>query len=59
MADGGTLCVKDFEVDAAAAAATAALRTGPILCWKVQSGIVPVPDGYDMVAGDAGLSDCR
>lgn len=58
MADGGTLCEKDFEVDAAAAA-TAALRTGPILCWKVQSGIVPAPDGYDMVAGDAGLSDCR
>lgn len=57
MADGGTLCVKDFEVDAAVA--TAALRSGPILCWKVQSGIVPAPDGYDMVAGDAGLSDCR
>lgn len=50
--------MKDFEVDAAAAA-TAALRSGPILCWKVQSGIVPAPDGYDMVAGDAGLSDCR
>lgn len=57
MADGGTLCVKDFEVDAAAA--TAALRSGPTLCWKVQSEIVPAPDGYDMVAGDAGLSDCR
>lgn len=52
--------MKDFEVDAAAAAAaTAALRSGPILCWKVQSGIVPAPDGYDMVAGDAGLFDCR
>lgn len=55
MADGGTLCVKDSEVDAA----TAALRPGPNLCSRAQIEIVPAPGGYDMVADDAGWSDCR